>query len=96
MNYHLLELYKDRIDNILAGMGPERADMNRSPNNFVTRIRHCQWMCDEMLMSLKGKPIEATHDSLKINRWIGFIQGVLWSEGVSTIDQLRQDVLSQK
>ncbi len=29
-------------------------------------------------------------DEGKANRWLGFIQGVLWSGGVYTIDEMRE------
>jgi hypothetical protein len=29
---------------------------------------------------------------MKINRWVGFVQGVLWKEGLFTIDQMREHV----
>jgi predicted DCC family thiol-disulfide oxidoreductase YuxK len=28
-------------------------------------------------------------DTNKMNRWLGFIQGVMWSNNVATIDQMR-------
>jgi len=31
-------------------------------------------------------------DIPKLNRWLGFIQGVLWKEGVYTVDELRAQV----
>jgi hypothetical protein len=27
----------------------------------------------------------------KAHRWLGFVQGVLWTQGIFTIDQLRDD-----
>jgi len=43
------------------------------------QLAHAHWMCLEVLR------IEPE----KVNRWLGFIQGVLWCEGEFTIDQLR-------
>lgn len=29
---------------------------------------------------------------VNFNRWLGFVQGYLWSRGLRTIDQMREDV----
>lgn len=49
-------------------------------------MNHCSWMVVEMLNKLP------TSTEKKLNRWIGFIQGVLWREGFFSIDQLREHV----
>lgn len=47
-------------------------------------LGHTRWMCHE---------VEGFLDSNleKANRWLGFIQGVLWFSGYATIDQLKDD-----
>lgn len=44
-------------------------------------LAHIAWMCTQ---------IPELHQS-KANRWIGFIQGVLWMTGQRTIDELREE-----
>ncbi len=44
---------------------------------------HIRWMCDQMLLM---------EDKGKLNRWLGFIQGTLWRDGIRTIDQMREEV----
>lgn len=50
-------------------------------------LEHARWMCDEIIM-LIGKYDEHVE---KIMRWLGFVQGVLWSTGTYTIDQMKDD-----
>ena len=45
-------------------------------------IKHIIWMCN------RGIEME---DVGKANRWLGFVQGVLFSWRVYTIDELRND-----
>lgn len=46
---------------------------------------HILWMCEESLRLIE------THSMEKACRWLGFIQGVLWSLGIRQIDELRRD-----
>jgi len=45
--------------------------------------RHILWMCGEIRQFLKAGRRE------KADRWLGFIQGVLWRLGHYTIDDMR-------
>lgn len=44
---------------------------------------HAKWMLDE---------IPDIKDSGKLNRWLGFVQGFMWSRDLCTIDELREDI----
>ncbi|MBI2047842.1 MAG: hypothetical protein HYT27_01765 [Parcubacteria group bacterium] len=46
-------------------------------------LAHCNSMLDEMEVFLKEKRMD------KLNRWLGFMQGVFWVLGIYTLDQLR-------
>lgn len=46
--------------------------------------QHAHWMCLE-IPSL----IETDNGFEKANRWLGFVQGVLWAAGVYSIDAMR-------
>lgn len=46
-------------------------------------LEHCHSMLGQMEDFLKEDLME------KVFRWLGFIQGFLWSEGVYTLDELR-------
>lgn len=64
--------------------------INVAPKRGGAALQHCAWMVEEML-----NPID-NEDIGKINRWIGFVQGVLWKEGIYTIDQMRQQTTDAK
>lgn len=47
-------------------------------------MRHLRWMFGEMAGRLAG--VEGKSD-----RWIGFVQGVLWFAGFASIDEFKDD-----
>jgi len=53
------------------------------PANWVA-LGHVLWMCDEIDDFVRDQRWD------KANRWIGFIQGVLWMTGVASIDESRK------
>ena len=58
----------------LADLGVETAERG-------TRIQHAKWMC----LQAQSLP-----DVGRANRWLGFIQGVLWTENVFDLSELRE------
>lgn len=46
-------------------------------------LAHCHAMLDEMEEFVRQKRLD------KAFRWLGFIQGVLWSQGVFTLEQFK-------
>jgi len=65
------------------GVDPERSSMDSPPLDAHFAKKHVAWMLQQM-------PDPA--DSIdKFNRWLGFVQGVLWVLGVRTIGQMRDD-----
>jgi hypothetical protein len=48
----------------------------------IRPLWHVYWMLGQM----KGM----VEDSEKFARWLGFVQGVLWMEGLYSIDELRE------
>ena len=51
-------------------------------HNYVD-LDHIRWM----LAKIEEFLVEDRKE--KANRWLGFIQGVLWSKGICTIDELK-------
>ncbi len=45
----------------------------------ITNV-HILWMIDKL----------SEFEKDKYNRWLGFIQGYLWTEGIYTINELRE------
>jgi hypothetical protein len=66
------------------GLEPRRDDQGFGGKDTNVALHHAVWMCGEVIQFAN------TQRMAKANRWIGFIQGVLWSHGVMTIDQMRQ------
>lgn len=58
-------------------------DNSLLPNSF-----HILWMCDEISDRREAFDIS---NYFKINRWLGFIQGYLYSNKLRTIDELRNE-----
>ncbi|MCK5020904.1 MAG: hypothetical protein KAS32_28040 [Candidatus Peribacteraceae bacterium] len=48
------------------------------------KLKHLKWMLDNM-------PDEKETPD-KYNRWLGFMQGVLWAFEIKTIDEMREEV----
>jgi hypothetical protein len=51
----------------------------------VRNLEHIAWMCREA---------QTFTDAEKKHRWIGFIQGTLWFDGLVSIDDLKRDVIA--
>ncbi len=51
--------------------------------NERSRLSHCRWMCQQ------ASGFTAPEDFGKLNRWLGFVQGVLWCYGFCTIAEMR-------
>ena len=49
------------------------------------RLEHALWMCEQ------GARFAAAGELGKAFRWLGFVQGVLWADGVRSIDDMRAD-----
>jgi hypothetical protein len=47
------------------------------------RLEHCHGMLEQM------EKFIAQGSTGKADRWLGFIQGVLWSEGIYTLKEMR-------
>ena len=74
----VLAIYRTRLEHFQ----PERQPGHWAPKPLEVRL-HIRWMLDEIE---KFGPED--HD--KAQRWLGFIQGALWADGVFSIDQMRE------
>lgn len=52
--------------------------------NGGTQLQHARWMCQQIPTFLKENKME------KVNRWLGFVQGILWTNGLFSITQMRE------
>lgn len=78
----LIEIYEHMLD----GHGTKtKADLYSKYLTDHERLSHLIFMLDTM---------HNEKDEGKLNRWIGFIQGVLWSSSWCSIEDLRKHVIS--
>lgn len=75
----LCRLYDARL---AAAGAPEKVDPAGTGFGLVSRVKHLRWM----LATMPGLSAE------KANRWLGFVQGVLFALDYYTIDELRAHV----
>ena len=66
--------------NTLMDLGYEIKRENREPAS----LNHILWMISQMAELFKQDKFE------KMNRWIGFIQGALWSRGIYSVSEMRE------
>jgi hypothetical protein len=53
---------------------------NQQATDQQGRLEHALWMCGQAVEFARAGHIG------KANRWLGFVQGVLWCEGIETIE----------
>lgn len=58
---------------------------NQNASNSRERIGHALWMCTQIPDIIWRNLVP------KANRWLGFVQGVLWTDGGFSIDQMKED-----
>lgn len=79
----VLRAYQDKF----ANWSVEKADTSFDNNPGMGRaVKHANWMIHEMLQRMKAgedKPGQ-------VDRWLGFIQGILWCNGLFSIDAMRR------
>lgn len=80
--------------------GTKRADPDEVPKGDQTLYQHINYMLEEIYAMVlfadkretEGADALSPDQIAKVNRWLGFIQGVLWVIGERTINQLRAEV----
>jgi len=94
VEYQLLEFYRSEFQRLW--ILPQRLEGEpKSPHPGIEQARHAAWMVEEMFNYANGTKAEH-YDEAKVNRWIGFIQGVLWMYGVYRVNDLREHVIRAK
>ena len=99
MNREQLLSILDKYEEDLKDFGPAaRADTSEplKSDHQAAPMRHVLWMLGEMRKTLEPfatvtpENFYAVQTALeKVGRWLGFVQGVLWSYGVCSIDEMR-------
>jgi len=79
----IVKIYKDFL--VGSDITSHQADLNSVELTELQKFEHLLYMLDKIIEQ---------DDIEKSNRWIGFIQGVLWSLDVFSIEDLRGHVLT--
>ena len=73
----------DNYQKTLKLLKPQRAPYDLRNPSHAEALGHAVHMCDQ----IKGLVAEKKLD--KAHRWLGFLQGILWTQGIFTIDEMR-------
>lgn len=81
----VVEKYRAKLQMPASYTVAKRADENSNEHTGQTTYNHVLWMLGEIPELL------ATYKREKAMRWLGFVQGVLWSMGIYSIVDLKED-----
>ena len=76
----VIDGYKKALESLKVK--PERHEIDVLSTTLLNKLNHCYWMINEAESFLKDDMIE------KAFKWLGFVQGVLWSTHLYTIAEL--------
>lgn len=82
----LASIFQEHIDllKVEAERLPDVAfDTNAGYLHHKAKLRHAAWMCQQGIEFVRAGKVE------KAQRWLGFVQGVLWMANQRTINQMR-------
>jgi hypothetical protein len=78
-----------------SGIEPVRHSYDTLSTSYPMQLQHCHWMLERMqeMVEQSENPymFDTEKELQKVNRWLGFIQGVFWSQSIYTIEQLKGD-----
>jgi len=81
----LFQKYQERLAWEFPPKRGDTAVLGGSLPTHTSELQHAAWMCVE------GQKLVDEGKLEKANRWLGFVQGVLWMGNQLTIDQMRDD-----
>jgi hypothetical protein len=75
---------------------PVKHDDATLATDVSMQLQHCHWMVieiEDMIFEANQISIGTYAENLmtKCNRWLGFIQGVLWAQSICSIEDLKGD-----
>ena len=65
-------------------LAPDSPSLTGGYYTTVQKLEHMAWMCEEALTFVDEKFDKA-------QRWLGFIQGILWATNLKTISKMRDE-----
>ena len=79
-----LKNYASQIDYDAA----KYQDFNFKVESFDKKnvLKHAKYMIETTIENIHSWPDH------RLNRWLGFIQGVMWSQGLNTLNDFRDDI----
>ncbi len=85
----LLTKYNERF----SAWEAERTDGDRAePVGIGRGVRHARYMMEEMLHRLENNEESSPGQA---DRWIGFIQSILWNHGIMSINDMIEDNITE-
>ncbi len=83
----IIEKYESMLSKLDFVARPERAnpELRGTDMSLGARLRHLLWMLGEMRTFLKEGRRE------KLMRWLGFVQGAFWCDGIASVDSSKRD-----
>lgn len=77
-----------RYDEHFSKWEPCRSEADRAlPVGMGRGIKHARWMVQEMLRRLENDEESSPGQA---DRWIGFVQAVLWTHGIFSISEMAE------
>lgn len=74
---------KEKVLEVINLYKKELDDVLSKTASIEEELEHCQTMLPQMEEFIKEDRMD------KVFRWLGFIQGVLWCQGVFEIDEMK-------
>lgn len=84
MTSEQIETILDFYMSALTDLGFKSKNLGNDPLGSLEAFKHVLWMCQE------AKKLVRTGEMEKVGRWLGFIQGVFWTRGLYTINEMRE------
>lgn len=88
----VLDGYREAM--LIGGGVVRRFDEEQYDDEFINdkdKFSHVLWACDQVELFAKNGG-----DYEKLNRWFGWLQGVMWAYNLSTLNELRADSIRVK
>jgi methionine salvage enolase-phosphatase E1 len=87
----VVERYRDRLSSVVKNaksecMSERAAKTASSQMDWNVKIAHYLFMCDQIVSFVESGNLEKKE---KATRWLGFLQGAIWSDGFYTLNELK-------
>lgn len=74
---------KDVADKYIVELDKEGFKAVHNLAGNISELGHAAWMCSQIKIFVDEGDLD------KANRWLGFVQGVLWTQGFYSIFEMR-------